>query len=197
PRPRGRGPRVRPPPSRAPPAASARPPPARAPPPPRAPPPTPARRYRRNRVRLELLPTLERFDPRIRENLLRLSRQAREEKEVLDSLALALFEGSKVGRLEGSELSNLPTFQLSNLEARRAVLRRALAILLRRLAGFEVEINAALLDRLLALCRGEGPAALDLPGCGLRARRKGDRLIFEPTRSVEPELPEEVPLAVP
>lgn len=165
-------------------------------------------RYRRNRLRLEVLPRLEEFEPGLRERLIRLSCLARDETAVLEALAGDLLNrsaGSPAVRGAGSVPWAPPsTERLSGLRLERRVLtdapvalaRRALRLALRRLAGYEIDIDAALLERLLALCRESGPRALDLPGGPWRARRRGGELVFEACGAVDP-LPDPVPLAVP
>ncbi|HTE17574.1 MAG TPA: tRNA lysidine(34) synthetase TilS [Armatimonadota bacterium] len=155
-------------------------------------------RYRRSRIRHELLPVLRHYDPAIAMHLVRLSTQAREERELLDPAAEALLASAAQHppparsvplwllarqavaplRLDGEVVAAAPP----------ALARRALRLALRRVGGHAVEIDAALVERLLELCSGRRRTALDLPGCGLRAYRTGGVLVLG-ARPAEPTPP--------
>lgn len=196
-------------------------------------------RYRRNRIRLELLPRLEEFEPALGERLIRLAGLARDDTSVLEELAADLLAQSAVSEPPTEVKAHEPAPRRwrppappvgQNLRPclasdtapgsagwydpplrdetephlRRAVLaaappalaRRALRLALRQLAGFDITVDAALLERLLALCRGKGAAAVDLPGGPWRARRRGEVLVFESTAGAPPA-PTSVFLTVP
>jgi len=148
--------------------------------------------FRRNRVRRQLLPHLADYDPNIRAHLVRLASQAREEADLLqaeaeDLLAAALRPGAGL-RLDSAVLT----------AARPALARRALRLALRKLGGYAVEVDAALIARLWELCRGERRTALDLPGCAARARLEHGVLILEPSPAAAPRaLTEAVEVVIP
>jgi tRNA(Ile)-lysidine synthase len=140
-------------------------------------------RYRRNRVRQELLPRLTEFDPAIVPHLLRLAEQARGEQALLDREAAALLAHARRPEPElpipipgGPPLPSLSTPVL--LSAPEPLLRRALRIALRQAGGFDLELDALLVERVTALLRAAS-GAIDLPGCRVRVRRSGEFLTFE------------------
>jgi tRNA(Ile)-lysidine synthase len=144
-------------------------------------------RYRRNRIRRELLPLLEQFEPGIKQRLVRLSRQAREEAELLNAEAAALLRSARVDSgLNAATLAAAP----------EALLRRAMRLAVREAGGFDVEIDAALLERLQDLVR-QPAGALDLAGVRLRARRRGELLLFEAQRPERAAVPPPEPVALP
>ena len=157
--------------------------------------------YRRNRIRHELIPTLSGYDPAIVEHLLRLSQQARDERELLSAEAARLLR-SAVSTCPppefGIPLPALPpdlTLELALLRAAPpALLRRMLRLALRQAAGFEIEESAALIERLLQLMN-VATGAIDLPGCSLRAVVSGERLRIEShSRPLPPPAPTEIQL---
>jgi tRNA(Ile)-lysidine synthetase-like protein len=81
-------------------------------------------------------------------------------------------------------------------DAAPALARRALRQAVERAAGRGVELTTALLDRLLDLAAGRGPAVLDLPGAPVRVRRAGGRVVFERTSSAPAGIPESVEVAL-
>ena len=145
-------------------------------------------RYRRSRIRYELLPRLRDYDPDIKSHLVRLAGQAREERDLLNDAASALLAAVRV-ESESDETPRYwlphpapltPAFRAQPLrEAPPALARRALRIALREAAGYDLELDAALVARMSRLIEGQGPMALDLPGCGLRARLRGECLVLE------------------
>lgn len=164
-------------------------------------------RFRRSRVRHELFPLLAPYDPQLKEHLVRLALQAREEGELMLPQAEALLQ--RAGRDGRSPLSARLPFTarlvqpVLDLDARviaaapPALARRALRLALRGAAGYDVELDAGLVERLLLLARGEGPSAVDLPGCPLRARRRGARLVLEGAGAPPAQRPGTTSVAVP
>lgn len=136
-------------------------------------------RYRRNRIRAEVLPLLERIEPRVRRHLLRLSALALEDRGALETAASALLAAARCGGADPAMAAlDLPPL----LQAPRAVRRRTLRMLLRSLdrePGSPSTPDGALVDRLLDLVEGSVDSAINLPGLELRARRSGARLEVE------------------
>ena len=128
----------------------------------------------RNKVRLELLPLLEReYNPNLRAELRREIESIGDDTALLNALADAAFEAvaameEGAVRLERDALAGLP------LALRRRVLRLAAA----ELAGDPQPLGFAhvadILDKVVA---GSSGAALDLPG-GLSAEREYDTILI-------------------
>ena len=119
-----------------------------------------SRNYRRNRLRLDLLPTLaEHFNPRIDEALLRLSNLVTDEKALLDELAdtalsrSALDQGSDKIVLDAAKLNAEPI----------ALRRRVLRLAIQQVRGDITNLNASAVERLLDAALWGEHAAFDLP----------------------------------
>lgn len=137
-------------------------------------------RHARNRVRLEVLPALRRFNPSVDAALLRLAAAAGEARGVLELAAEALGQRARVeGGWRADILAGAP----------RAVLAQLLAAEVAAAGGGPLTArHHQALARLLA---GTGTARVDLPG--LTAWREYDRLRLEPAGAEEPaSLPLEV-----
>jgi len=124
------------------------------------------RRFLRNRIRLELLPLLEReYEPRVVEHLVRLSQIIRDEEDVLSGLAREL--GGQFILERGARLS---------LDARtlpfvpRALSRHLIREFLRRVKGNLRAVSFADVEAILAL--GDGKEKEVTKGLVLR-REKG------------------------
>jgi tRNA(Ile)-lysidine synthase len=114
-------------------------------------------RFARNAVRLELVPVLRRLEPRFERAFARASDLLRDDERALTARA-----GALLGDGAEADLGRLA------LEP-RAVRRRVVRLLWRRGGAGERALPAALVDRVLALCRRGRPGRLSLPG-GLEAR---------------------------
>jgi tRNA(Ile)-lysidine synthase len=125
--------------------------------------------YKRNLVRRELIPELEKIHPAARENVLRTAALLREEAELLDSLVDA--------ELAGGEGVSPGTIRHARFAALHPALRR---LVLQRLAdetsGRPVAGAARFADQVAGLSRGG--SALDLGG-GVRAVLEGGILRAE------------------
>lgn len=132
-----------------------------------------SRAFLRNRVRLDLIPYLERhFGPAVRQNLQRLSLLARPDVEVLESwAAAALAEIARFGPGR-AELARAGLLRLP-LALQRRVTRAAL----RRLKGTPEEIGFREVERVLDAAAAAEPAQFDLPG-PVRVSVQGDCLVF-------------------
>jgi tRNA(Ile)-lysidine synthase len=156
--------------------------------------------FLRNRVRLELLPLLRQYNPRIDSALLRLAEAAGADLAVLEGMAANVLSPGAGGHavvLSRRRLTELP----------EGLRRHALRLAARRLLGDLRDFHGDHIDALLAgLARGVG-YHLDLPR-GLRfdvgyeqavlAREQGEDAAFQPAPpSVSQAAHPEVPLTVP
>jgi tRNA(Ile)-lysidine synthase len=117
------------------------------------------RTYTRNRLRLDLLPLLEQFNPRIRTTLARFADLAREDLAALDALAEERFHTLADPAGEGFRFS-LEAWRTQS----RALQRRLLRLAVERLAGTLQEVPAGPIeDALDLLSEARGPGAYDLP----------------------------------
>jgi tRNA(Ile)-lysidine synthase len=149
--------------------------------------------FLRNRVRLELLPLLRRYNPRIDSALLRLTEATRADLSVLEGMAAdALSEG------DGGQSAVLSRDRLAGLP--EGLRRHALRLALRRVLGDLRDVHHDHIEALLAgLARGAG-YHLDLPR-GLRfdvGYEEATLSLEQPAPSSRPApLPPEASLAVP
>lgn len=128
-------------------------------------------RFRRVRVRTELLPLMEDvLDGGVAEALARTAELVREDADALDEIAGRECAGE-------DDLRDLETFAHLPRAIRSRVWRR-LAIASGALAGELSHVHTGALDSLLD---GAGGRRIELPG-GITAVRDGDRVRFEPTR---------------
>ena len=119
-------------------------------------------KYLRNRLRLQLLPFLREYNPRVAEALVQTAEICDGENDLLNSLAeAALPEAQLENGLSGVALERLP------LALKRRVLRRAFALRAGR------ELTFAQTEAVLALKEGGAQA---LPGGLWAFRRRGDWL---------------------
>lgn len=149
-------------------------------------------RYRRSRIRLELLPSLLAVAPGFKRSLVRLSQQAASEGAFLDRLASELLQQAAVPEDSGWPWARLDrSLVLDAAELRRAdpvLVRRALRLALRRVGGYDVQVDRALLERVEAVLRGELPA-VEAAGAPLTVRAGGNRLRFQTGSPISPRGP--------
>lgn len=132
--------------------------------------------YRRNRVRLRLIPLLEaEFNPRIRAHLVALARLAADEDRYLEAQAATWRATAFTIGAEGWSVAADALAAAPSALARRAV-RQALTAVRADAAA----ADRAAIERILSLARGELTTAVALPGASLRAIRRGDRVVVEP-----------------
>jgi tRNA(Ile)-lysidine synthase len=128
--------------------------------------------YLRNRIRLELIPQLEReYNPRLREHLVRLARILQDEETFLQERTEELFRNLQEPSPLGEVVLKVPPFrELSPGGQRRMVLRA-----LEELAP--VRITAEHVEEIRRLVENQTGAQLHLPG-GLAARLEYQRLVI-------------------
>jgi tRNA(Ile)-lysidine synthetase-like protein len=160
----------------------------------------PAAPYRRDRLRRELLPVLEQYNPAVRRALARAAVALREEREALEWMVDRLWP-SVASPAEGAVAFALPAWEALPAGLRKRLLRRGAA----RLAGAEVGLSERALAAALRLARARPGRAIDLPA-GLRLERDVAvlRLVGAERRAGEAAAPAsptagraEWPLAVP
>ncbi|MEN6520228.1 MAG: tRNA lysidine(34) synthetase TilS [Armatimonadota bacterium] len=146
--------------------------------------------YTRNRVRLQLIPFLEdKFNPRVKDALLSLSRLVRDENEAikaateLEFAAAAKEAGYESVVLDASRLRNLPLALL------RRCIRKAVELVKGDLRDVEYIQTERIADSIIA----KEDVALTLPSGKVYARFTGDELrifrIVEPAKfDIEKEL---------
>ncbi|MEX2287568.1 MAG: tRNA lysidine(34) synthetase TilS [Planctomycetaceae bacterium] len=135
-------------------------------------------KYTRNRIRLSLLPMLERdFNPKVRDALLKLSRQADDLQELVQSLAAELLaraiedKNPAVARLNCEALVNSP----------RHLIRECFSLLWRELGWPRQKMGFDEWDRLAELMlSNEGSAMLPGP---ISATRRGTLLVLRKVSS--------------
>jgi tRNA(Ile)-lysidine synthase len=146
------------------------------------------RRHARNRLRLDVLPSLREIHPGADRNVLATTDQLREEAEVLDlavdEAAQRIGAGGSALSVEGARLRELPP------ALRRLVLRR----LAEEAARAPLPLRARQVQEIEDLATRGGSASLDLGG-GVRVVSEYGVLRFQ--RSVDAEPPTPATLVVP
>lgn len=143
-------------------------------------------RYARNRMRRQVIPLLERFNPALRENSIDAIRYLRADNDCLNAQAARIAAQAQV--TEGSV--SIAVAAVAQAPDPLAV--RAVRGLLAMTAGGATDCTAAHLEAIVSLCRGDSPSAeARLPG-GRTARRVYDRLVITdrpPPPPLEPFTP--------
>ncbi len=134
----------------------------------------------RNRIRLELLPELLKYQPRLVEHLGETADLIREEDEFLAGLAREWVDEWAEQRGGGLVL---PRGRMAALP--RPLLRRAIRHAVERAAGDLRKIRRSHVEAAMRIVLGEKTrTGVDLPG-GWRIRRSYERIIVSPARSEE------------
>ena len=153
-----------------------------------------SREHLRNRVRLELLPHLRRFNPNVDRALLQLGASAGQAEEFLNAETAKHWKGL-VRRSQGGLAIDRRRFLALAPALAVHLLRRALLKLRGDLQG----IGAAHIQRMLGVASGPTGKVTRLPG-GWTLSAGYDRLFLGPTAQIEaspPILEGELPLFVP
>ena len=141
--------------------------------------------FTRNRVRLELLPQLERFNPRFRDALLRLSASSAHDLDFLEQAT-----GEARQRLDVQGEHGMAISRAGFQALHPAVQRHVLRLVYRELAGATKELTHRHVEDMVRLSSGRTGAWMALPG-GLRFHVGYDALRLAPAG----ELPATTPLA--
>ena len=119
-------------------------------------------KYRRNRIRLELLPKLEAFNPQIKSTLNAMADICREEDSLLEDLA----ENALVEALDGEDRLSVEALSHLPMALRRRVIRKLFCLQ----AGDGAELTFSQVEAALSLSEEQ---AVSLPGGLYLYRRDG------------------------
>ncbi|MBM4405381.1 MAG: tRNA lysidine(34) synthetase TilS [Chloroflexi bacterium] len=148
-------------------------------------------KFFRNRVRLELLPALRSYNPRIEDALLRMAEGASHADDYLKEQVAALWKSLATLSKEGISLEK-DAFAKLPLALQTVALQRALAHLRGNLEGIEWEHLAAMRE----IAAGPAGRSTSLPG-GLRFEAGYRELTLRREAPPQAPPPSETPLAVP
>ena len=135
----------------------------------------------RNRLRLRLIPVLEReFNPNLKDGLVRLAESAREDDSYIYSEARTFLP--KVS--QASDWDSMPRTQLVNMNP--AVAKRVIKLMFER-AGMTQDFTAVHINNLLEAAKKGGPATIEFAD-GYKAILEYDNVYFKGPKSkpVEP-----------
>ncbi len=137
------------------------------------------RRYLRNKIRLDLIPLLEKtYNPHVKESLLQIASILREEEDYLQGIAIQKF--SKVAECQGPDEVVFDRSHLVNLH--RAIQLRLIRKAIETVKGELRRIGFKHTLAVLRLAEQEHPSkVLSLPG-GLTVRRNYQQIMFERRR---------------
>ncbi len=140
--------------------------------------------YTRNRIRLELLPALETYNPNIRRTLVRLAEVTAGEAEALSAYGALLWDQLSPRRTAEGWVFDRQAWKALPHPAQRLVLRRAATSLVEE----EIEIGFDALDAALdVVARGTAGRVAELGG-GVVARVTRDALTVATSRAPEPSV---------
>lgn len=145
------------------------------------------RRFLRNRVRHDLLESLEDYNPEVRQALLRTSQIMGDVADLLETLVARAWEDCVRPAGAGAFAFKAAAFAKAPLAIQRRMLRRAVAQLgvPTREAGFEA------VERVRTAILGEGPSRLNLPGRVAVERVGSEWLLARPDARVTfPDYPQ-------
>lgn len=128
--------------------------------------------YTRNRMRRQVLPLLEEFNPALRENSIDTIRYLRADNDHLNAQAALISAQAR----QGPEGVSIAASAIAGAPDPLAV--RAVRQLLGMTGKGSTDCSAAHLEGLVALCRGDDPSALLHLPHGFTARREYERLII-------------------
>jgi len=147
--------------------------------------------YRRNKVRRELLPQLEEYNPRIKEALYQLGRILEADRSYLEKQTRSYFARS--ARVEtGRVVIKCSTFKEMPLSMQRRLIRMAYSL------AVGVKYKPAFMhveDMVNLACHGQTGKELDLPGGGLAYKTSRELIIQRFSSCVDSPAP--VPLNIP
>lgn len=128
--------------------------------------------YMRNRIRLEVLPLLESYNPQVRDVLVNLAETMRAEDRLLNELASSAY-GDVIRREGEGSLVVSPKTGTYPLALQRRLVRRAVA----DLAGRRLSPDFDQVEQVLGLLGEEPGRSVSLPG-RIEARREHDAVIL-------------------
>ena len=133
------------------------------------------RLYQRNRIRHDLLPQLQIFNPRIVEALARTAELLREEAALLEEIEQARWTAILIESVPGRVVLDCRRLAQSPLALQRRLMRRAWEALRGTSAGLMYRHVASVLQKIVART---DDGSLNLPG-GIWVRRMGEHIIME------------------
>jgi len=140
-------------------------------------------RHLRNRIRIELLPQLKRYQPRIVEVLGQVAEIMRRDDEYLEERAAEWVEERVEIRDTGEVYIPLPSFVELPEALRNRVIRQALKIT----GGNLRKVSTRHLDAVNLLATGKRPQTLVKLPNGVSARRSYDTLFFGASEESQPQ----------
>jgi tRNA(Ile)-lysidine synthase len=145
--------------------------------------------YLRNRIRLELLPLLERdYHPGVRDAILRLSHSATIDSAYLDTQARAALD--RIFAKNALDIAGL-------LALDEALRRRVIRLAIERARGTREGVSERHVELILALASGDRKAGLTIPDPECRILRQGRVLKFASEPAAEAYAPYSIPLSCP
>jgi tRNA(Ile)-lysidine synthase len=132
-----------------------------------------SRDFARNRIRLDLMPLLERDHPALRRHLFRVAEIVREENSFLRDIAVRELERMSLKCEDGEIVISARRLSRRPVALQRRIVREALRLLLEDLR----HIEHGHVEALRTLAVGKGGREVHLPR-GLRARLQGGRLFI-------------------
>jgi tRNA(Ile)-lysidine synthase len=131
-------------------------------------------RFHRNHVRHYLIPALERYNPRVVENLHRLGRISALENEWAEGLVAPVFDGAAAARENGRLVIDISRITACHPAVKRRVVRKAVF----EVKGDLKRIGFGHIDAVMDLIHKADPSGqLDLPD-RIQVMRIGDHLVF-------------------
>ncbi len=133
-------------------------------------------RYRRNRIRRELLPLLRRqYNPNVVDTLNRLAAILRSEEEWAESLSTPVFEAAILSETAGRIVLSVPEVRSAHPALQRRIIRQAI----RKVKGNLRRISFRHIDAVMVLAgQPASPARLDLPD-RIRVEAADNRFMFQ------------------
>lgn len=147
-------------------------------------------KYERNRVRHELMPLLETFNPRVREAVGRATEALSDVDDYLHADADRLLDRSRIEVTDTGRVWDAAPLRAAHRGLRRQALRQAIVRINQAIVGVTTEHIEALADLLHQARSGR---SVSLPG-GLWARYQADQLIINRSKSHTESVP---PVSVP
>ena len=153
--------------------------------------------YRRNRIRLELLPLLaQNYNPQINDALLRLSTLANDENEFLEQTTAQIFESVKLPEETSGAALKRSEFLKQPVAIRRRLLR--LAVLQAR--GDRQNLSFETVETVIEKAQIGESAVITLPASSLgtfQIRLTDSALYVEPQRVAATPIPQHILLTIP
>jgi tRNA(Ile)-lysidine synthase len=121
-------------------------------------------RFYRNRLRYELIPYLESYNPAIRKNVLRMAEILRAEDETLEEIVQAVWTESLSDTGEGFVVLNKDSLSAQNTAVQRRLVRKGIGLL--RPGLRDIDFDA--IDRALAFVQSPTTGKNTIVGAGVR-----------------------------